>query len=55
MPHPTSPTEYQQGLTAQAAAMRELRDHAHRLIGGLSWITDDVADVVASINQLAEG
>lgn len=39
----------------QAAALRELRRHTHRLIGGLPWITDDVAEVVASINQLAEG
>lgn len=55
MPHSNTPTNYTVGLGLQTAAMQELRDHAHRLIGGLSWITDDAAELVASINQLAEG
>ena len=53
MPHPMTPHEYRQGINLQQAALQELRDHAHRLIGGLPWITDDVAEVVTSINQLA--
>ncbi|WP_408895932.1 hypothetical protein ACJ5H2_13535 [Nocardioides sp. R1-1] len=49
------PNQYEQEFHLQQAALQELRDHAHRLMGGLPWITDDVAEVVASINELAEG
>lgn len=55
MPHQNHPTNYTVGLNLQTTAMQELRDHAHRLIGGLPWITDDVAELVASLDQLAEG
>lgn len=48
-------TQRMEGTALQLQAMRELRDHAHRLIGGLPWISDDVAELVASINELAEG
>lgn len=54
MPH-LNDTQRMEGMASQLEAMRELRDHAHRLIGGLAWITDDVAELVASLNQLAEG
>lgn len=50
-----TPNQHQQGIVLQQAALRELRDHAHRLIGGLPWITDEVAEVVATLNQLAGG
>ena len=50
MPQGLETLDYQLGLERQRDALSELAGHVDRLLCGLAWVTDDLAEVHTAVH-----